>query len=47
MALEQLAFLDVVEDSYSAYYNIIKRNLPEDLPIIFRGDFFKRDENTG
>lgn len=44
MALERSAFLDVVEDSYSAYYNIIKRNLPEDLPIIFRGDFFKRDE---
>lgn len=44
MSLEREAFLDVVEDSYSAYYNIIKEGLPQDLPMVFRGDFFQRAE---
>ena len=44
MAFDRLAFLGVLEDSYAAYYSIIKENLPEDFPIAFRADFYKRDE---
>ena len=44
MAFDRLAFLGVLEDSYAAYYNIIKENLPEEFPIAFRADFYKRDE---
>ena len=39
MAFDRLAFLGVLEDSYAAYYN-----LPEEFPIAFRADFYKRDE---
>ena len=44
MAFDREAFLGVVEDSYSAYYNIIREKLPEGLPMVFRADYFKRDE---
>ena len=44
MAFDRLAFLGVLEDSYAAYYNIIRENLPEEFPISFRADFYKRDE---
>ena len=44
MAFDRLAFLNVLEDSYSAYYNIVKDGLSEKLPYAFRADFFKRDE---
>lgn len=44
MAFDRLAFLGVLEDSYAAYYNIIKEDLPEGFPIAFRADFYKRDE---
>ncbi len=44
MAFDREEFLNVVEDSYSAYYNIIKENLPQKLPMCFRADYFKREE---
>ena len=44
MAFDRLAFLGVLEDSYAAYYNIIKEDLPEEYPIAFRADFYKCDE---
>lgn len=44
MAHERLAFLETLEDSYSAYYNIFKNDGLTDLPLVFRGDFSSRDE---
>ena len=44
MAFEREGFLNVLEDSFSAYYNIIKEKLPAELPMVFRADYFKRDE---
>ncbi len=44
MALDREAFLTVLEDSYSAYYNIISEGLSATLPLKFRADYFKRDE---
>ena len=44
MAFERLAFLNVLEDSYAAYHNIIKAGLPDEFPLAFRADFYKRDE---
>ena len=44
MALERLQFLEVLKDSYSAYYNIKETSAPEGLPLVFQADFFKRDE---
>ena len=44
MAIELQSFLEVIEDSYSAYYNIIKEDLPSDLPIAFRADYYQRGE---
>lgn len=37
-------FLEAVKDSFSAYYNIILEELPEDLPIAFRAEYFSRAE---
>jgi hypothetical protein len=45
MAFERESFLNVLEDSYSAYYNIIKENLPAELPIAFKADYFRRAES--
>ena len=44
MALDRLEFLKALEDSYSAYYNIIKSDSKTELPLVFEADFFKRDE---
>ena len=44
MALDRLQFLDALEDSYSAYYNIKKSDVKTELPLVFEADFFKRDE---
>lgn len=47
MAIERLEFLEILRDSYSAYYNIIppeEANAPAELPLIFRADYFSRDE---
>ena len=44
MSLDRLQFLNALEDSYSAYYNIIKSDAMTELPLVFEADFFKRDE---
>ena len=44
MALDRLQFLKTLEDSYSAYYNIIESDSKTELPLVFEADFFKRDE---
>ena len=43
MAIEREAFLDVLKDSFSAYYDIVPQDHP-DLPLVFRGDYKKVDE---
>ena len=45
MAFDRESFSAVLEDSYSAYYNIIKEDLPSDLPILFKADYFRRAES--
>lgn len=44
MAIERETFLAVLEDSYSAYYNIIRNEELTELPLIFRADYFSRNE---
>ena len=44
MALDRASFLKVLEDSYSAYYNIIPDAEAPGLPLIFRADYFSRKE---
>ena len=47
MAIERLQFLEILKDSYSAYYNIIPPEdaaAPAELPLAFRADYFSRDE---
>ena len=44
MAFDRLEFLSVLEDSYTAYYNIYKQGLPSELPMVFLGEYFQRGE---
>ena len=44
MALDRSKFLEALEDSYSAYYNIRHVTPPDGLPLAFEADFLKRDE---
>ena len=47
MAIERLEFLEILRDSYSAYYNIIppeQAAAPAELPLAFRADYFSRAE---
>lgn len=45
MSVDRERLLEVLEDSYSAYYNIIKTaEIPEKYPIAFRAEYFKRGE---
>lgn len=44
MGFDRQQFLKTVSDSYSAYYNISRENLPDQLPLVFRAEFHKRDE---
>lgn len=44
MSFEREAFARLLEDSYSAYYNIIKEENAQTLPMIFRADYFQRSE---
>ena len=44
MAFDRKDFVKLLENSYSAYYNIIKEDLPQDLPMEFRADYFQRGE---
>ena len=41
--MDRAVFLDVLKDSYSAYYNIVPAET-DDVPMIFRADYFSRDE---
>ena len=43
MAIEREEFLKDLEDSFSAYYDVEIQTHPE-LPLVFRGDYRKRDE---
>lgn len=45
MAIERLSFLEILKDSYSAYYNVYPNEDMTELPLVFRGDFFSRGEN--
>lgn len=44
MALDRESFLKVLEDAYSAYYNIVPDVDAGGLPLIFRADYFSRNE---
>lgn len=44
MAIQRPEFLEVLKDSYSAYYNIVPCDAPEGLPLAFRADYFSRAE---
>ena len=44
MALNRESFLKVLEDAYSAYYNIVPVVDAGDLPLAFRADYFSRNE---
>ena len=43
MEIQREEFLKILEDSFTAYYNIVPQEHPE-LPLVFRGDYLKRDE---
>lgn len=43
MEIEREEFLKILEDSFSAYYNIVPQEHPE-LPLVFRGDYRKLDQ---
>lgn len=40
--MERNEFLEVLKDSYSAYYNITPAE--DEAPLVFRADYFSRDE---
>ena len=42
--MDRELFLNILEDSYSAYYNIIKDGNDAGLPLAFRADYFSRAE---
>ena len=44
MAFDRIEFVELLENSYSAYYNIIKEDLPTELPMAFRAEFYQRGE---
>ena len=47
MAVERQEFLEILRDSYSAYYNIVPSedaSAPPELPLVFRADYFSRAE---
>jgi len=43
MAIPREQFLDILKDSFSAYYTIVE-NIDTDLPLAFRADYRLRDE---
>ncbi len=43
MHLDRSLFIEVLKDSYSAYYNIIS-DVETELPLAFRADYMNRDE---
>ncbi len=48
MAIERQEFLQVLRDSFTAYYNIIppeEAGAPDGVPLVFRADYFSRAES--
>ncbi|MBQ6273553.1 MAG: hypothetical protein IJK63_04955 [Oscillospiraceae bacterium] len=43
MSMDREQFLNILEDSFTAYYDIEEQENPE-LPLVFRGDYRKREE---
>lgn len=43
MAIQRDMFLQILADSFGAYYDVIPQEHPS-LPLVFRGDYLKRDE---
>lgn len=44
MADNRTEFIEVLKDSYSAYYNLVPNDGLTDLPLMFRADYFSRGE---
>ncbi len=44
MAIERQKFLEILRESYCAYYNIVDMEAPCDIPLVFRADYFSRSE---
>ena len=44
MLIERPEFIEVLRDSYSAYYNIVSPENTEGVPLEFRADYFSRNE---
>ena len=44
MAIDRASFLKVLEDSYSAYYDLNPNDGMTELPLILRADYFSRNE---
>lgn len=44
MAIQRAEFIEVLKDSYSAYYNIVPADDQAELPLAFRADYFSRAE---
>lgn len=42
--MDRNEFLEILKDSYSAYYNILPDESIGDLPLAFRADYFSRAE---
>lgn len=42
--MERYEFLEILKDSYSAYYNILPGDNEKDLPLAFRAEYFSRAE---
>ncbi len=42
--MERSAFLEILKESYSAYYNIVPNDDLTELPLVFRGEFFASGE---
>lgn len=44
MPMDRSEFLEVLRDSFSAYYDIVPAGAFEDLPLAFKADYFSRAE---
>ena len=44
MSMERAHFIEVLEDSFTAYYDIAEKNNELDLPLAFSALYFSRDE---
>lgn len=44
MPMDRSEFLEVLRDSFSAYYNILPAGASEELPLAFKADYYSRAE---